>query len=497
MPFQQHIPFLSIFISMMGGVIGALLKKPKAARTWTLITVSTVVVLSGVLIAYLISSGTGSFVYNAGHVPAPWGNTLKSGLMEPMVSLVFGIVIIFSILGGVRSTEKDIEDSRKYYFYLMINILFASLLALTYTNDMFTAYVFLEINTIAAISIVVAKESGDSLRAAIKYFIMSALGSGLYLYAVSMLYSITGHLAMPGMSEGIQKLMANGNYHYTLSVALVLMFVALAVKSALFPFHGWLPDAYGSSTTSASAILSGVASKGYMFLFVKIVYSVFTIDVVKELKVLPIILALGLAAMIIGSLLAILQKDLKKMIAYSSVAQIGYIFTGIGLGTTAGMVAAVFHIMVHSLTKSTLFLAAGSYLDETGDRRISKINGAGALMPIVFIVFAIGGLSMIGIPPSIGFSSKWNFAEAMMNSEYSWTIILLSLSSLLNALYYMPIILKAFFSKETAEYKAEGKTVKRSLLELTPIIILGVLIIAIGLFSGPIVQLIRDGLMSL
>ena len=234
-----------------------------------------------------------------------------------------------------------------------------------------------------------------------------------------------------------------------------------------------------------------------MFLFVKIVYSVFTIDVVKELKVLPIILALGLAAMIIGSLLAILQKDLKKMIAYSSVAQIGYIFTGIGLGTTAGMVAAVFHIMVHSLTKSTLFLAAGSYLDETGDRRISKINGAGALMPIVFIVFAIGGLSMIGIPPSIGFSSKWNFAEAMMNSEYSWTIILLSLSSLLNALYYMPIILKAFFSKETAEYKAEGKTMKRSLLELTPIIILGVLIIAIGLFSGPIVQLIRDGLMSL
>ena len=497
MPFQQHIPFLSIFISMMAGVIGALLNKPKTARIFTLISVSSVVVLSGVLIAYFITSGTGSFVYTVGHVPAPWGNTIKSSVVEPMLSLVFGVVIIFSILGGMRSTDKDIESSRQPYFYLMINILLASLLALVYTNDMFTAYVFIEINTLAAISIVFAKESGDSLRASIKYFIMSALGSGLYLYAMSMLYSLTGNLEMSGMSAAIQNLMATGNYNYTLTVAIVLIVISLSVKSALFPFHGWLPDVYSSSTTAGSAILSGVASKGYMFLFVKIVYTVFTVDVMRELKVLPVVLALGLIAMIAGSVLAILQKDLKKMVAYSSVAQVGYIFTGIGLGTTAGMVAAVFHIMVHSVTKSTLFLAAGTYTDEVQDRRISKLNGAGALMPIVFIVFAIGGLSMVGIPPSIGFSSKWNFVEAMMNSNYSWTIILLSLSSLLNALYYIPVMLKAFFSKETATYKAEGKTMKHSLLELTPIIILGVLIIAIGLFSGPIVQLIRDGLMSL
>ena len=187
----------------------------------------------------------------------------------------------------------------------------------------------------------------------------------------------------------------------------------------------------------------------------------------------------------------------KKMIAYSSVAQIGYIFTGIGLGTTAGLIAAVFHIITHSITKAALFLTAGSYVNKTHDYRLSKLKGAGALMPVTFGVFAIGGLSMIGIPPTIGFTSKWNFATAMMNSNYSWTIILLSISALLNSLYYLPVILNSFFSKETAEYKASGKKIEGSLLELTPIIILGVLIVAIGIYSEPLVQLIRFGIENL
>lgn len=497
MPFQQHIPFLSIFISMIAGVIGAFVKKPKTSRLLTLTSITIVVVLSSVLIAYLLTSGTGSFVYNVGHFSSPWGNTLRSGMMEALLAFVFGIVMILSITGGLRGIDEDIKDSKKPLYYLMLNMLFASLLALIYTNDIFTAYVFIEINTLTACSIVVAKENGATIRAAIKYFIMSALGSGLYLLSVAMLYGLTGHLAMDGMHDSIQKLMATGNYSYTLTVALVLIFIAIAIKSALFPFHGWLPDAHGSSTATSSAILSGVVVKGYIVLFIKIVYRVFGIELVKELKVLPVVLALGLIAMIMGSLFAILQKDFKKMIAYSSVAQIGYIFTGIGLGTTAGLIAAVFHIITHSITKAALFLTAGSYVNKTHDYRLSKLKGAGALMPVTFGVFAIGGLSMIGIPPTIGFTSKWNFATAMMNSNYSWTIILLSISALLNSLYYLPVILNSFFSKETAEYKASGKKIEGSLLELTPIIILGVLIVAIGIYSEPLVQLIRFGIENL
>ena len=198
-----HIPFLSILVTILAALIIPLFKDRKFARRLTIISFSTVIILSALLIFYVNNIDGGYFTYQLGHYSAPWANELRAGLFESILAMALSFVMLLSILGGSKSIENDIKEAKQKYFYLILNLLLASILALIYTNDTFTAYVFIEINAVAACAIVVAKESKDTVKATIKYFIMSALGSGIYLFAISTLYSITGHLAMSNMNEAI------------------------------------------------------------------------------------------------------------------------------------------------------------------------------------------------------------------------------------------------------------------------------------------------------
>lgn len=485
-----HIPLLSILITIITALIIPLFKDRKMARKLTITSFSLVIILSAFLIFYISSIGEGYFTYQLGAYSAPWANELRAGQFEAILSLVLSFVILLSVLAGSRSIDHDIKEDKQRYFYLILNLLLASILALIYTNDIFTAYVFIEINAVAACAIVVAKESRDTVKATIKYFVMSALGSGIYLFAISTLYSITGHLAMSHMHEAIVNI--SPDYYIPLTTALVLILVGLAVKSALFPFHTWLPDAHGSATSSASAILSAVVLKGYIILFIKILYRVYGLEVLETLGVLPIILVLGLMGMILGSVFALVQKDLKKMIAYSSVAQIGYIYLGIGLGTSYGIAAAGFHIIVHAVTKSLLFLAGGNFLDIAGSKKIEDLNGLGYVDPVSGISFVVGGLSMIGIPLFSGFISKLLFVNAALDSRFMIIVlILLAVSTLLNGMYYIPVMLRIYNRKDMGKklnlsFKARG-IVKYSLMILIFVNIL------LGLFSRPVVNGLIEG----
>ena len=489
MEFQQHLPFLSIFITLIAAILIPLFNNKKMARKLTLVSISLVIILSIVLISYLSNFSQGYFTYQLGHYPAPWGNELRAGLFEAIMALLFGVIMLLSICGGTSSIENDIKREKQKYYYMMLNLLMGSLLALVYTNDIFTAYVFIEINAVAACAIVIAKESGDTIKATIKYFIMSVLGSGLYLFAIAILYSLTGHLLMSNMKEAIISLPIG--YEFPLMIAMVLIIVGLAVKSALFPFHTWLPDAHGSATSSASAILSGLVLKGYIILLIKIIYRVYGIEVIRNINILPIITILGILGMIIGSIYALIQKDLKKMIAYSSVAQIGYIYLGIGFGTKAGLLAAGFHIIVHAATKSMLFLSSGNLIEISGSKKISDLDGVAYVDSISGLSFLVGSLSMIGIPLFAGFISKLLFIDSAITSNYLQisVLIALALSTLLNAMYYIPIVIRIYKKKDLKSfklYKSKG-IVKYSLITL---IILNILL---GLFSKPILTALIEG----
>lgn len=500
MNFQQHIPFISIFVPMITAMIIPILKKEKAARKITFVSLSTIIALSAILVFYLHNFTEGFFTYKLGRFPAPWGNELRCGMLEATMSLTFGIVMLLSICGGLKGITKDIKDSKKYSYYLMLNLLMSSLLVMAYTNDIFTAYVFIEISTVTACSIVVARESGETIRATIKYFIMSSIGSGLYLMAVAILYDLTGHVLMANMHESIQMLVTTGQYHLPLTITFILIVVALGVKSALFPFHSWLPDAHSSATSSSSAILSGLVLKGYIILLIKIIYRVYGIEVIRTLNVLPIVLFLGLAAMIYGSVCALRQRDLKKVIAYSSIAQIGYIYMGIGLGTSAGMAAACFHIIVHAFTKAMLFISSGNLIHACGSNKIKDMNGIGFKCLLSGVAFCFGGLSMIGMPLFAGFISKMLFASAAFEESRNIMFIVmttLAVSAFLNALYYIPIMIKIFNTKSISSGTQKLIQVSRDKWGYISIMLFMAANIYLGLSAMPIINAISIGIDSL
>ena len=275
MAFVQNFPFMSIILSLFSGPLCSILSGRKAK--W--VNAAVIVIIGGMSAAVLgFVLGTGQeYVYTMGHFPAPWGNEIRVGVLEAVMAVFFCVIMLLCMLGGIREREEEIEDTKQNLYYIMVNLLLSSLLALIYTNDLFTAYVFVEINTISACGLIMIRQNGRTLVAATRYMIMSLLGSGLLLLGICFLYDLTGHLLMSNIREQVALIHANGSYHIPLLVAVGLMSVGIAIKSALYPFHSWLPDAYGYSTLSSASILSSLVSKGYIFLLVKIFYRVIEI----------------------------------------------------------------------------------------------------------------------------------------------------------------------------------------------------------------------------
>jgi len=490
--FAKNIPFLSIMLPTVCGIISLLFDGKKAEKLCLGVLVS-ISLASAVLIRYFSVVG-GSFTYMMGHFPAPWGNEIRSGMLEAIMALSFALVMLLSLVSGRKGIFREIPENKQNIYYLMINLLMSSLLALIYTNDIFTAYVFIEINTLAACSIVVAKDTGETITATIRYLVMSLLGSGMILLAISLLYGLTGHLLMPQLNLAIRRLVINGLYTVPVSVIIILFSVGLAVKSALYPFHSWLPSAHGSANSASSAILSGIVLKGYIILLLKLFYRVFGIDIVHHLRVADILFVFGLAGMVMGSVHAMRQKDIKKLIAYSSVAQIGYIYMGIGLSTATGFVASAFHIIAHAFTKPMLFCAAEGLMHVSGHSKlISDLRGSAYRNKIAGIAFTIGTLSMIGIPFFSGFVSKVYFATAsILNPEKMMpTLLVLALSTLLNALYYFPVLIVIYSHPKDGE---EMPVIRTSLPYRLAMVCFIVVNVYLGINYVAIIQALEKGL---
>ena len=321
MDFIQNFPFFSILLSLGSGVLTSIMGR-KTARLWNTFILVVITVLSAVLFVYMIGVGE-PYTFMMGHFPAPWGNEIRAGVLEAGMALFFCLVMLFSLKGGQEHIDAEVEDTKVNLYYIMINLLLSSLLALIYTNDLFTAYVFVEINTISACGLIMITQSGRTIEAATRYMIMASLGSGLLLLGLCILYDITGHLLMSNIKDSIAYVYAQGTYNIPLIASIGMVVVGLAIKSALYPFHTWLPDAYGYSTVSSAAILSSLVSKGYIFLLIKIFFRVVGFEIIVDSKIVNILFVFGLLGMIMGSVNAILENDIRRMIAFSSVAQIG------------------------------------------------------------------------------------------------------------------------------------------------------------------------------
>lgn len=496
MDFIRNFPFFSIIICMFSGIISSVLSGKKA-RNLCFGAVGIVAVLSVSVLFYTVQTGE-SYTYMMGHFPAPWGNEIRAGILEGVLATTFSVILLLSLVSAYHRTAEDIEESKLNLFYVLVDLLLSSLLAIIYTNDLFTAYVFVEINTIAACGLIMIRQIGRTFGAAIKYMVMSLVGSGLFLIGLSLLYTLTGHLLMSPAKEAMQQLIATDSYHLPVLVILVLMSIGLAIKSGLYPFHSWMPDAYGFSTASASAILSGLVSKAYIILLIKIFYRVVGIDFIVTSEMMNVLFVFGLVGMIMGSVSAILEKDIRRMIAFSSVAQIGYIYMGIGLGIEQGYVAAVYHILHHAATKALLFISVVGLSNVSGgSKQFPDLRGAGYRHRSAGVAFTVGSFSMVGLPMFSGFISKYLFATAAMwasPKKVFLTLVVLSVSTILNAIYFIHTVVTIYTPAEESEAKQQRRHWhEKPWVTISLVIFIG-LNFVLGIFSQPVVDLITSGL---
>ncbi len=493
--FVENFPCFSIVLCMVAGILSTPIKGNHAKRI-TLLVVILVTCMSAATFLYVVSTGT-SFVYTMGKYPAPWGNEIRAGVLETMLATVFSLVMLFSLLGGMDHVFKDIPEEKINLYFILVDLLLSSLLAIIYTNDLFTGYVFVEINTIAACGMIMIRKIGRSLVAATRYMVMSLIGSGLFLIGLAMLYDITGHLLMENAHLVLNQLVQEGKYSVPLLVIISFITVGLAIKSGLYPFHSWMPDAYGYSTVSSSSILSSLVSKSYIILLIKIFYRVIGFDNIVNSKIVDVLFVFGLAGMVMGSVGAIMAKDIYRMIAFSSVAQIGYVYMGIGLETEAGMVAAIFHILTHAITKSLLFLAAKGLNNVSGRKRVFyALQGSAFRNPLAGVAFLVGSLSMVGIPMLSGFISKLLFATAALGAareKVLITLIVLAVSTILNAIYFLHTVVRIYTPVHVPEEfkNVHVRVSKGAALAVFSLICMNFIL---GLLSQPITDLIQVGI---
>lgn len=446
MEFSLNFPLFMIVGSLVCAVTSPILKH-RAARNLSLLLSATCTILNIILLTYVLSANQ-SFTYMMGHFPHPWGNELKISIMECVISTLFSAVLFLVLLGGKESINDNIYEDKRNLYYSLCNLINSALLVLVYTNDIFTGYVFVEICTLASTGILVLRGSGKSLAAAMRYMVFALVGSGLLLFGIVFLYNITGNLLMPNLKECIVGLWVTDQYKLPLLTAMCFISIGVAIKSGLFPFHFWMADTYGAAVPASSGILSGIISKAYIFFLIKVIKDVFTLEIFKASGIANIIFIFALFGIVVGSISAIRENDIFRMCAYSSAAQIGYIYMGIGLCTKASLVAALFQIGCHAITKPALFLSSFRLSKASGgSARFKKLQGVYKRDLFSSICFSQAALSMVGIPLTAGFMTKFLFGVAAFDFsdiKLVLTLIVLIISTILNTVYFTKTIVRLF-----------------------------------------------------
>ena len=486
------LPVAIMFVLFLAAAIIGFVKSNSFAKNITIAAHIVALGLSAVMLV-VVADGTPSSLAIG---TAPWNFYVLAGPLDAYIVAIFIGIGLLIVWASTSMIDHYLEEKWIRLYYALVCILIATLCGVVVFENFFNIFLMVEFSSFAAAGIVIIKNKPENMRAGMKYLTLSILGSSLILMGIIILYFLTGHLHL----TGIQQELAVNFYGNESTVRNAFIFITLgaALKSALFPLHIWLPDAHSTAPSPSSALLSSLVLKAYLVLYVKIMYKVIGAEILLSDEVLSMILFLvmiiGTTAMIIGSVMAILQSDIKRMIAYSSVAQIGYIFMGIGMGTRLGLFAAMFHVLAHAVTKALLFLVAGSVIEQTHNREVTNMGGIGMKMKLTMGMFTIGALSMVGIPMFIGFNSKWFFAMGIIDSGYLWLLGILALSSLLNGCYYLPIVVRSFFGKDAKEAAIAGESLERPVRQLLPLFVLAVLIVVIALFGWPITAYIHGAI---
>ncbi len=459
-------------------------------------------------INYFVGGWETGKIINGVTIPEGFGIQLRIDYLNAFFLVVIAIALLCVSFFSIRyEGEKDTEKT--HYFYLLFLMLSVGLFGMTVTDDAFNLFVLIEVSSIASYGLIAMGNSPRGTLAAFNYIIMGTIGASFYLLGVGYLYMQTGTLNMDAIHQIMQLPNVDGTAIFasrSILVAFILILVGTWVKMAFFPLHGWLPNAYSFGPSSTSCALAPLMTKVFIYVMIRIMITVFGLDwAFQVFQGGNLIVWLSVIAIVAGSLFALAQGNLRKMLCYLIVAEVGYMVGGAWLADSErwGMTGSIFHILADALMTLCLFLAAGIFNKRAGLTEIKDLEGLFKKMPLTMAAFVIGALSMIGIPPTCGFFSKFYLIRGAMESGHWEYVVALLFSSLVNAVLFFRIIEVAYFGKEPAtghghdhEEQAHDEihpqpSGEPPLTQLAPIWVAAILIITLGLMSGKVVEFIR------
>lgn len=442
---SQHLPLLAVILPLLGAPLCVLLDRARPA--WLIALLTAWLSLAAAVALLLQVTRKGVLSYHLGGWAPPWGIEYRVDLLGAYVLLIVTAMAVLVLLFAYHSVAREIPSERIARFYALFLLAFAGLAGITVTGDAFNLFVFLEISSLASYALISMGRDRRALTAAFQYLVMGSIGATFILIGIGFLYMMTGTLNMQDLA---QRLPAVADTR-TVRVGFAFLSVGIGLKLALFPLHLWLPNAYAYAPSTVSAFLSATATKVAVYALLRFLLGVFGADF--SLGAMPlgaILIPLGLAGILSASLVSVFQPNVKRMLAYSSVAQIGYMVLGIGLASTTGITAAILHLFNHALMKGALFLALGAVAYRLGSVGIRDFAGLGRHMPWTMAAIVAGGLSLIGVPPSAGFLSKWYLVLAALEQDL-WSVALLVLvGSVLALIYVWRLVEAAYFASPGA-----------------------------------------------
>lgn len=423
----------------------------------------------------------GPMVHQLGSWAPPVGIILVlDGLSGFVVSLVTGIG--FLVMVYARRSILDESPERYTVIYALSMLLMSGLTGMVLTGDMFNLYVWLEISSLSAYALIGAGDRRGAV-AGFRYLILGSLGGGFYLLGVGFLYFATGTLNMADMATLLPALQDSR----VVLTGAVMIVLGLGLKMALFPLHLWLPDAYAFAPQAVSSLIAPIMTKVAAYAMIRMILDVFGVSYLRDsLPVLAVVGWLGAIGIIVGSVWAMAQKDYRRMLAFSSVSQVGYIAVGIGMGTPLGMIGALLHILNHATMKACLFLVGGSVFLKTKALEVAQFGGLGRQMKWTMVAFTLGAMSMIGVPPTAGFFSKWYLVRGGIQAGNWIFIVVILISSLLTAIYFFRLI-EQVYRDESQNENAPPPVGEAPASMFLPTVVLALLIVALGFGNAIIV----------
>jgi len=470
---HELIP-LFVAIPLGSAFIVSLLGKKLRGFADTFSNLATFSLFSLSLLSFLLTKRLGTIVYKVGGWIPPIGICM---VLDSLTSFMLVTINLVAFLATIYSISYMEKYTAKWKFYTLFLLMLAGMDGVIVTGDMFNLFVFLEIGAISSYALVAFGVEHEELEASFKYTVMGSIASSFILLGIALLYSYTSSLNMADISRTLAQ-RGNGQIVFFVSV---LFLMGFGLKAALVPFHAWLPDAHPSAPAPISAMLSGVLIKALgVYALARIFFNVLGMTATTS----SILMVLGTASMIIGGLLALGQEDIKRLFAYSSISQIGYVVFGIGMGTTFGILAGLFHLFNHATFKSLLFLNSGSIEYATGTRDLRKMGGLTSKMPVTGYSSLVGSLSISGVPPLNGFWSKLLIILAAIQAKHFIFASIAVLVSILTLVYYLKVQRLAFFGElkdSLRGIKEVPLTMKLSMIVLSIICIFGGLLLIPGI----------------